>query len=138
MKGDDGSVTVVLAAVIGLMAVLAACIGGLVQIQLARETVQVAADSAALAAAPVTFRPFGASGSAIEEAARFAAANGGTLIECTGCETDASWRSRVVRVEVAVEVNVLGLGSITVAAVSAAEFDPVGLLGSSAAGDPTR
>ncbi len=130
---DDGSVTVVLAAVIGLLAVLAAGIGGLAQIQLARDTAQLAADSAALAAAPVTFRPFGATGSAIEEAGRFAAANGATLTGCSGCEFDASWNPRVVQVEVAVEVDVLGLGSTTVSAVSAAEFDPIGLLGTTVA-----
>lgn len=125
--------TVVVAAVVGLLAVLAAGLAGLAQIQLARATAQAAADSAALAAAPVTFRPFGATGSAVEEAGRFAAANGASLTGCAGCGFDPSWNPRVVQVEVEVEVDVLGLGSTTVSAVSAAEFDPVGLLGTTVA-----
>ena len=41
---------------------------------------QAAADAAALAAAPVTFSPFGATGSASREAAIFAAANGSVCV----------------------------------------------------------
>ena len=58
-----------------------------------------AADAAALAAAPVTFRPFGANGSPAAEAARFAAMNGVSLVRCT-CPIDRSWDTRTVEVEI--------------------------------------
>lgn len=88
----------------------------------------VAADAAALAAAPVTFRPFGAAGSPAREAAIFAASNGARLVSCT-CPVDRGWRRRSVRVVVARTVDLLGAGSVTIGASSTAEFDPVQLLG---------
>lgn len=119
----------VAAAMVGLVAVLVAVLGGLSQVLIARDTAQMAADAAALAAAPVTFRSFGASGSATDEARRFAETNGGQLMSCSGCEWDPSWRRRVVEVEVSVETGLLWFGTTSVTAVAAAEFVPVQLLG---------
>ena len=127
--GERGSVAIVAAALIGLLAVLTAGLGGLAQVVAARAQAQMAADAAALAAAPVTFGMFGAKGSAHAEAGRFAEANGARLVRCEGCEIDPSWQSRIVEVVVSVEVDVLGLGVSSVSAKSSAEFNPVLLLG---------
>ncbi len=129
MNREDGSVTVVSAFFVGILAVMAAALGGLAQILVAGDVAQTAADAAALAAAPVTFRPFGATGSAVEEAGRFAGANGGRLTRCSGCEADPSWNRRVVEVEVLVDVDVLGFGRSAVSATAAAEFVPAQLFG---------
>ena len=86
-----------------------------------------AADAAALAAAPVTFRPFGATGSPVTEARRLARANGVVLTHCS-CAVDRTWRSRVVEVVVERRVELLGLGAITVRASSRAEFAPMALI----------
>lgn len=129
MKGENGAVTVVAAVMVGLISVLMAVLGGLAQVVVARDTAQMAADAAALAAAPVTFRPFGATGSATDEARRFAESNGGELTNCTGCGTDPSWESRVIEVEVSVEIDLLWFGTTSINAYSAAEFVPVQLLG---------
>ncbi|MCL1593912.1 MAG: hypothetical protein M3132_06125 [Actinomycetia bacterium] len=87
----------------------------------------VAADAAALAAAPVTFRPFGAIGTPEQEAARFAAANGSLLTDCR-CPVDRSWSRRTVEVRVIRTVSVPGIGAIAVSASSRATFDPSKLL----------
>jgi Na+-transporting methylmalonyl-CoA/oxaloacetate decarboxylase gamma subunit len=86
-----------------------------------------AADAAALAAAPVTFRPFGARGSPAREAARFAAANGTTLISCT-CPVNRSWTKRTVTTVVSRLVTIPGLGRVEVRATSRATFEPAALL----------
>jgi hypothetical protein len=86
-----------------------------------------AADAAALAAAPVTFRPFGARGSPRQEAARFALANGTRLVRCT-CRVDRSWEIRTVTVVVERQIDVLGLGRFKVGATSRATFEPSALL----------
>ena len=82
-----------------------------------------AADGAALAAAPVTFRPFGAEGSPAAEAARFARANGSSLVSCR-CPIDRSWHRRTVVVVVERHLGVPGLGRVTIRAESRATFDP--------------
>ncbi len=87
-----------------------------------------AADAAALAAAPVTFRPFGAVGSPTHEAARFAAANGTRLVRCS-CPVDRSWSKRTVVVEVRRSIQLVGLGRFDVSATSRATFEPTALLG---------
>ena len=86
-----------------------------------------AADAAALAAAPVTFRPFGATGSPSAEASRFARANGATLVSC-GCAVDRSWATRTVVVTVSRSVSIVGIGVVTVHATSRATFEPAALL----------
>ncbi len=88
----------------------------------AKAVAQTAADAAALAAAPLTFAPFGSDSSPEVEAGMFAAANGSTLVECR-CPYDPVWRPRIVVVTVAVEVDSF-VGISQVRAASAAEFDP--------------
>jgi|GEM_PF-628117 len=82
-----------------------------------------AADAAALAAAPVTFHGFGSSGSPADEAARFAALHGMGLVSCV-CPVDRTWQPRTVAVVVSGSVDLIMLGSRTVSAAAAAEFDP--------------
>jgi hypothetical protein len=98
----------------------------------ARMQAEAAADGAALAAAPVTFRPFGAQGTAAGEAARFARANGAELVSCL-CRADPGWRARTVDVLVVVNARVPGLGVVAVHARSRATFDPLALLDDGAA-----
>ncbi len=86
-----------------------------------------AADAAALAAAPVTFQPFGARGGPKREAARFAALNGARLVSCT-CPVDRSWDTRTVTVQVARRLAIPGVGWWQVRATSRATFEPVALL----------
>ena len=113
--------------IIGLIIVLGLMLGTAGHYLSVRSQVQAAADAAALAAAPVTFRPFGSDGNPTVEAARFAARNGARLIRCM-CPIDRSWADRTVEVEVGWEISLLGLGRREVRAVAAAEFSPVELL----------
>jgi hypothetical protein len=88
---------------------------------------QAAADAAALAAAPVTFRPYGATGSASREAALFARANRTRLVRCV-CAMDPSWEPRTVVVTVRNTFPVVLFGEQSVEATSRAEFVPARLL----------
>ncbi|NNC41933.1 MAG: hypothetical protein HKO03_01680 [Acidimicrobiia bacterium] len=97
------------------------------QLIVARVEAANAADAAALAAAPVTFRAFGALGSPRSEAARFARSNGARLTRCR-CAVDRSMRRRTVEVEVAVVRVFWLLGTVSVHGTSRAEFDPSRLL----------
>jgi len=132
MSGDDGSAAVLLLAVAAVVLVLAAAIGATGSFLRARIEASAAADAAALAAAPVTFLPFGAAGTPAEEAARFAGMNGADLLSCA-CPTDPSWRTRVVTVVVARRARLWPFGTVTVTARSRAEFVPALLLGGAAA-----
>jgi hypothetical protein len=82
-----------------------------------------AADAAALAAAPVTFRSFGSGTHPRGEAARYAGANGAALISCV-CPVDRSWRKRVVEVVVETRLRLSLFGHRTVRAIGRAEFVP--------------
>ena len=124
---DRGSVSVLVLGVVVLMIVLSLMLGTVGHYLSVAGRVQTAADAAALAAAPVTFRPFGSDGSPTAEAVRLAAANGARLIRCS-CSIDRSWAVRIVEVEVVQEVNLLVVGRREVRAVAAAEFTPVDLL----------
>jgi len=84
-----------------------------------------AADAAALAAAPVTYLPYGAKGTPTQEARRFAAANRAVLIRCE-CPTDRSVEPRTVRVTVKKFVRLPLIGRVAVHASSRATFDPPG------------
>ncbi len=86
-----------------------------------------AADAAALAAAPVTFQACGATGGPLQEAARFAAINGASVVVCR-CKADRSWRQRTVEVVVERAVHLIGGMEVTVQARSTAEFAPLALL----------
>jgi len=127
VNGERGSAAILLAAVAGLVLLLALGVADAGIAFSARLQAAAAADAAALAAAPVTFRSFGAAGSPVAEARRLAGANGAVLAQCR-CPVDRSWRSRIVEVVVERRVELLGLGAITVRASSRAEFAPMALL----------
>jgi hypothetical protein len=129
---EQGAVAVVVAAVAVAAAVLAIVVADTGRYLAAASQASTAADAAALAAAPVTFRPFGAAGSPRAEAARLAAANGASLVRCV-CDLDTSFADRDVVVEVRLEVDLLISGSTTVRATSRARFSP-SRLGSGSAG----
>lgn len=114
--------------VAAVVLMLAAGLGAVGALLRARVEVSAAADAAALAAAPVTFLPFGAAGTPAEEAARFARLNGAVLVSCA-CPIDRSWGPRTVRVEVSRVVTVWPAGRVEVRAASRAEFVPALLLG---------
>jgi Flp pilus assembly protein TadG len=120
---ETGAVAVVVAAVALLSAILGVVIGDVGRYLAATAQAATAADAAALAAAPVTFRPYGASGTPRAEAARFAVANGATLVRC-GCAVDSSFADRDVVVEVVAEVDLVIVGTIGVRATSRARFSP--------------
>ena len=124
---DDGAVTVIVAGIIAFGLLLAAAVGSVGAFLEARIGASAAADAAALAAAPVTFLPFGAAGSPSDEAERFATANGSRLIRCT-CPVDRSWDPRTVIVEVERVAVLWPVGSIAVRSVGRAEFIPALLL----------
>jgi secretion/DNA translocation related TadE-like protein len=132
MNAERGSAAILVLGVAGLVMVLTIGVADVGLILSARLEAAAAADAAALAAAPVTFRPFGAAGTPAAEANRLASANGSVLISCR-CRIDRSWHSRMVEVDVQRRVRLIGLGSVTVTASSRAEFDPTRLLG-----DPER
>lgn len=113
--------------VAALVVVLGVAIADVGMYLASRLQAAAAADAAALAAAPVTFAPFGARGAPAQEAARLAAVNGTRLVRCR-CPVDRSWNPRVVEVSVARTVTLLGLPSVDVTAVSRAEFVPAALL----------
>ena len=92
----------------------------------ARANLVTAADAAALAAAPLTFSPFGTEGSPSRVAADTAAANGADLVVCE-CGKDPTWATRRVIVTVTRSVDLLLLGGRRLSATSSAEFQPVAL-----------
>lgn len=124
---DHGSASVLILGMVGLTVVLGLMLGTAGHYLSVRSQAQAAADAAALAAAPVTFRPFGSEGDPAAEAVRLANANGAQLVRCV-CQIDRSWAVRIVEVEVAWEIDLIGLGRREVRAVAAAEFVPVNLL----------
>ena len=107
--------------------VLMAAVTAVGQVLVARNRVIAAAEAGALAAAPVTFRPFGATGSAIDEAARLVRSNGATLVRCD-CRPDSGYDPRTVVVTARADVHVFGLREVSIEATAAAEFRPVALL----------
>jgi secretion/DNA translocation related TadE-like protein len=125
---EQGSAGVLLLGVAALGLLLMAGVGIVGSLVVARSEAAAAADAAALAAAPVTFRPFGATGSPTDEAARFATANRARLVECV-CPIDRSWAPRTVRVEVERTIDLGPFGNVPVRASSRAEFTPAALLG---------
>ena len=76
MRSERGSAAIAAVGVVVLGLVLMVGLAGIGQVVLAREKVVAAAEAGALAAAPVTFRPFGATGSPSAEADRLVRANG--------------------------------------------------------------
>lgn len=125
---ERGAATPVLLGVAAVVLLLSVGVADVGIVLAARLQAAAAADAAALAAAPVTFLPFGARGSPIAEAQIFATANGARLVSCR-CEIDRSWELRLVTVRVARTAHLIGLGTVDVEATSRAEFDPIRLLG---------
>ena len=93
----------------------------------ARSRAQIAADAAALAAAPLTFDDFGSDGSPHDEAVRLAELNGARLIACV-CEVDRSWQTLVVSVTVVVNRQIPGFPAAKIKAEARAEFVPTDML----------
>ena len=127
MRGDRGSISIVVTGVVAVGLVLVMALVAASQLLAGRVRAVNAADAAALAAAPVTFRPFGSDGDPRAEAARFAEANGATLVSCD-CPLRSSYSPRTVAVVVRVRVDVLGFRSVHIYATGAAEFRPILLL----------
>ena len=119
LGSDRGSVTVLAVGALVLALVLVVGVTAIGQVLIARNRV--------IAAAPVTFRPFGATGSAMEEASRLVRSNGATLVRCD-CRPDSRYAPRTVVVTAMVNVDVLGLRETSIEATAAAEFRPVALL----------
>lgn len=126
MTAERGAATLPLVGTVVLAALLAAFIGDVAVLMRARGQAMIAADAAALAAAPVTFAGFGAAGGPEAEARRFAAANRAELVSCD-CGVDPTWRPRTVRVVVGVSVDLTLFGVRRVGASSRAEFTPTEL-----------
>jgi secretion/DNA translocation related TadE-like protein len=124
---ERGSASLALLGVAGLVLVLAMGLVAVGNLLRARVEAGTAADAAALAAAPVTFLPFGARGTPSEEAARFAALNGARIISCS-CPVDHSWEPRTVEVRTERVVAIWPLGVFRVQGVGRAEFVPALLL----------
>ena len=120
---DRGSASIVTAGLAALIVVLAAGLGVAAQLLAAWSQASVAADAAALAAAPITFL----GGSPEREAARFARANGARLAWCA-CPVDLSFEPRTVEVQVTVQAGLPGLGGLSIPATARAEFDPIGVV----------
>ena len=125
---DRGAAGIATAAVAGLVLLFTVALVVIAGAQVARLRATTAADAAALAAAPVTFLPFGAAGSPADEAARFARLNGAALVSCD-CPVDRSFAVRSVTVRVRVTVEVPLVGGIEAEATGRAEFAPAALLG---------
>jgi hypothetical protein len=114
-------------ALMAMIVLLIVGVAGAGMIVATHSSVATAADAAALAAAPVTFRPFGATGSARAEAARFARANGATIVSCR-CRQDPMWSVRTVAVTVERLVRTPWGQTLRIRATSRATFDPTALL----------
>ena len=123
MTSERGAASLLLLGVIAVLLMFAVGLAATGQLLATRLQASAAADAAALAAAPVTFRPYGAEGSPTDEAALFAKANGAELVWCV-CGVDESFRPRRVEVLVERTVDVIMFGPRTVRARSRADFTP--------------
>ena len=127
MNRQRGAAALPVLGIVGLLIILAFVVSDVGRYLATRSHAVAAADAAALAAAPVTFRPYGATGSPTAEAARFAAANGARLLRCV-CRLDPSFTPRRVEVLVATTVDLSLFGRREVTAHSRAEFRPTDAL----------
>ena len=94
VRSERGSVSVFASGVMVMIAVLIAGLGGIGQVLMAKSRAVAAAEAGALAAAPVTFRPFGAAGTPAQEAARLVRANGAELTVAPAPPTPDTIRGR--------------------------------------------
>jgi Flp pilus assembly protein TadG len=127
MMSERGSATVVMIAVMALMAVLSVGVASIGVLMSARAQAVVAADAAALAAAPATY-PASGDAEPWVVAARMAVANGAVLERCI-CATDPTLGQRTVEVRAAVSTSVPVFGELVIRATARAEFDPAAWLG---------
>ena len=135
MSSDEsGSAALAVVGAVGVLLVLVVWLSALAMAMQAHLDATTAADAAALAAAPVTFLPFGATGSPTDEAARFARLNGARLVWCR-CPLDQSFEPRTVEVRVTKGVDLPVLGLTQVEAAGRAEFVPAALLEESGIAD---
>jgi hypothetical protein len=125
---ETGSAALAVIGAVAVVLLLAMWMSALAIAMRAHQAVTTAADAAALAAAPVTFLPFGAQGSPSQEAARFVVMNGAEMIWCR-CEIDRTFEPRTVEVRVRRSVQLPILGTRHVEAIGRAEFVPAALLG---------
>lgn len=118
---------VAMSAVLALVAVLSVAVAAVGTLYAARAQATNAADAAALAAAVATY-PAAAEADPQTAARAVAGANRAALLACL-CPIDTSLSPRTVEVTTAIEADVPIFGSVTVRAISRAEFDPVRWLG---------
>jgi secretion/DNA translocation related TadE-like protein len=116
--GERGSVTIVTAAIAGVMVALTLFIADLGSVLIARERARASADAAALAAAQELALP--SSGTPETQAADYARRNGGNLMECV-CA--AGSREATVRVQVEIGHLFLVPGSRTLETTAHAVVD---------------
>ena len=128
LSDETGSISLAVIGAIATMLLLVVWISALAVVMRTHQEANTAADAAALAAAPVTFLPFGAEGSPKEEAARFVAMNGAEMMWCR-CAIDRTFEPRTVEVRVRRTVQLPVLGTTYVEATGRAEFIPAALLG---------
>ncbi len=129
MSSDEtGSAALAVIGAVAVVLLLAMWMSALAIAMRGHQAATTAADAAALAAAPVTFLPFGAQGSPSQEAARFVVMNGAEMIWCR-CEIDRTFEPRTVEVLVRRSVQLPILGTRYVEAIGRAEFVPAALLG---------
>lgn len=126
MRCQRGSIGVVVAVGSLLVLVISLLLVDLAHLYVVRASLSTAADSAALAAAPVTFSSFGTDGDPRRAAVEMAIANGAELDDCD-CDIDRTWSARRVVVTVGASVDLALLGDRRLTAQAAAEFRPVGL-----------
>jgi hypothetical protein len=131
---DRGASSLLVVAAAGLAVVLAALVIDVGLLVAHRLRVAAAADAAALAAAPVTFRRFGAAADPRSEAAAIARQNDAVLVSCV-CGINTSLATRSVRVVVAADIDLVFFGRQRVTAESAASYTPI-RLGAMASGEP--
>lgn len=127
MSTDEGAMALVMAAMVGVLAVVVMATAGLGLAYSARAQAQTAADASALAAAVSTYPPAG-SGHPARQARGAAAANAATLVSCR-CPVDSSLSPRVAVVVTRVTVDVPVFGEMALHATARAEFDPLRWLG---------
>lgn len=125
MRGGNerGSATILALALILIIIATGLALLAATQLVTARTRAVIAADAAALAAAPATFPPLANGQSPAAVAAELAMANGARLLACR-CPTVESFEPRTVEVELAVSTRVALVGIVAVRASSRAEYVP--------------
>jgi Flp pilus assembly protein TadG len=127
VRSESGGVTILMLAVLALVAVIGVGVASLGSLLAAREQAMGAAEAAALAAAVATYPP-AASGDPSRLAAEYAGRNGAALESCR-CPLDGSMSVRTVTVVTTTTRSVPVFGEVTIRGAARAEFDPMTWLG---------